>query len=472
MNRLAGTARSTTNALTNREASSRQHSRALLTAAVTIGVGLAATPALAQETAGSDLGGIAPGIPEGSIATSLPGSIADPGGVRSRLHKSGIQFGLNYIGEVLGNPSGGIKQSTHYDGLLEAYVEVDMEKMIGWKGLSFFANGYWIHGSSITSANIGSLMPVSFIEALPATRLFEMYFDQKLLNDKVSIRFGQLAADAEFLLSEGAGAFINGTWGWPSITAEDLPNGGPAYPIATPGVRLGIYPTENTALLVALYNGDPAPPCAADDAQICNEHGLNFGIHGPPLLFVEGAYSYNKGPGQLPGTVKVGGWNHFGNFETLRAPTHIVDGDYGIYGIIDQMIYRLPGEGDPKGISVFGRVIGAPSNRNLVDLYWEAGMTFTGMVASRPDDILGIGYAYTGISDDEQARQRQEGETIISDYESVLEISYTAQIVPGWTIQPDFQYFWNPGGKVADPNDPNKPIPNAAVLGLRTTVNY
>ena len=36
----------------------------------------------------------------------------------------------------------------------------------------------------------------------------------------------------------------------------------------------------------------------------------------------------------------------------------------------------------------------------------------------------------------------------------MLEVSYTAQIVPGFYLQPDFQYFWNPGGHVADPNDP------------------
>ena len=50
------------------------------------------------------------------------------------------------------------------------------------------------------------------------------------------MKVGQLAADAEFVISEGGGYFLNGTWGWPSITAADLPSGGPAYPLATPGV--------------------------------------------------------------------------------------------------------------------------------------------------------------------------------------------------------------------------------------------
>jgi porin len=420
-------------------------------------------PAIAQE-AGEEVEGGIPGIPEGSIASSLPRHLADPGGARSRLANHGITFGLNYIGEVWGNPSGGIKQSTHYIGLLEGVVEVDMEKAIGWHGLSFFTNLYWIHGSSITASNIGSLMPVSFIEALPATRVFEFYLDQKLFDDKVSIRFGQLAADAEFLVSEGGGLFINGTWGWPSIAAEDLPGGGPAYPLATPGVRLGLYPTENTALLVALYNGDPAPPCAADDPQICNKHGFEWEFTNKPLLFAELQHSYHQGAGQLPGTIKIGGWNHFGNFETLREPVGIIDGDYGLYAIIDQMIYRLPGEGDPKGVSIFGTIAGAPSNRNLVDFYFDVGLTFSGMISHRPNDTFGIALGYTGISDDAVTQLRADGEPATSDYEAVLELVYNAEIVPGLIVSPDFQYFWNPGA--------TEPIPDAAVFGLRTVISY
>ena len=84
-------------------------------------------------------------------------------------------------------------------------------------------------------------------------------------------------------------------------------------------------------------------------------------------------------------------------------------------------------------------------------MYWEAGFTATGLIASRPDDVLGIGYAHAGISDDASAQQVANNESVILDYEGLLEVSYTAQIVPGFTIQPDFQYFWNPGGHAADP---------------------
>jgi porin len=425
--------------------------------------------AFADEPARAD--GAPTGIPDPSIATSLPPELADPGGVRAALARRGITFGVNYIGEVFGTASGGFNQGTYYDGRLEVAVSGDLEKMLGWKGLSFFANGYQIHGQSITAQDLGALMPVSFIEATPATRLFELWLEQKLLGDTLSIRFGQLAADSEFILSDGGGAFINGTWGWPSITAANLPQGGPAYPLATPGVRVAFTPNDQLTLMAAVYNGRPAGDCPdEEDPQVCNDHGLDFPVDDPVLLMFEGGYKYSLGG--LPGTVKLGGWHQEGDFPLLLDDS-LEEDSYGLYGILDQMIYKVA---EGKGISFFGRVIGAPEDRSFVDMYWEAGLTFTGMLASRPDDVLGIGFAHTGVSGDASARQVKDDPTqeVILDYEALLEVSYTAQIVPGFSIQPDFQYFWNPGGNVAvDPEDPASPaVKDAAVFGVRSTINY
>ncbi len=203
-----------------------------------------------------------PGLPESSIASSLPRELADPGGIRSALGREGITFHVNYIGEGLGNPTGGVKQGAFYDGRLELALEADLEKTIGWPGLSFFVNVYQIHGFSLSANNLGVLMPVSFIEALPDTRLFELWLDQKLFDGKLSIRFGQLAADSEFIISQGAQAFLNGSRGWPSIAGINLPDGGPAYPIAAPGVRVLFAPDDRFSLRAGLYTGDPADDCA------------------------------------------------------------------------------------------------------------------------------------------------------------------------------------------------------------------
>jgi porin len=45
------------------------------------------------------------------------------------------------------------------------------------------------------------------------------------------------------------------------------------------------------------------------------------------------------------------------------------------------------------------------------------------------------------------------------------------QLKSGWTLQPDFQYFWQPGANVPDESG-NGTVENAAVFGARTTLNF
>ena len=400
---------------------------------------------------------------------------ADVGGTRAALARADVGVGGAYYAEPFYN-WGGFDEGGEYQGVLVLYVNADMHKLGLWKGLCFHTNGLQIHGNSITAANIGSLMPVTSLEATDATRLSELWFEQTIIKDKLSVRIGQLAADEEFILSDGGGFFINGTWGWPSITAADLPSGGPAYPLATPGVRVAINPNDKMGLMVGVYNGDPAPPCASDDPQVCNPHGLDFELDDDPLLMVEGVYRYNR-EGRLPGAVKVGGWNHFGTFEDQRfdsggaliavtgEPGKPLDNDWGLYGIIDQLIWRVPGSEDPQGVGIFARVIGAPEDRNLINFYFDGGFTFTGMIKNRPNDAFAIGFAYTNISNQVTAFDVDFGEPVARNYEALIEICYTFQVNPGWSIQPDFQYIFQPGGNVAGVKD-------AAVVGARTSISF
>jgi porin len=408
------------------------------------------------------------GIPEDAAFN------VDVGGTRAALARAGIGIGGAYYAEPFYN-WGGFDQGGEYQGVLELYVNADMSKLGFWKGLCFHTNGYQIHGNSITGANIGGLMPVTSFEALDATRLFELWLEQSLFNEQDSVRVGQLAADEEFILSEGGGYFLNGTWGWPSIAAEDLPGGGPAYPLATPGVRVAVTPNDRTVLLVGVYNGDPAPKCRSDDPQRCNPHGVDFELDDPPLLMIEGGYTYN--PDGLRGIVKIGGWNHFGEFEHQRVDAggnliavtgnagRPLDHDWGIYGIIDQLVWRVPGSEEPQGIGVFARVIGAPQDRNLIDFYFDGGVTFTGMFRNRPNDALAIGFAYTNISDTVSAFDVDFGEAVIRNYEALIEVCYTFEVKPGWYVQPDFQYIFQPGGNVAGQKD-------AAVVGARSSIAF
>ena len=53
-----------------------------------------------------------------------------------------------------------------------------------------------------------------------------------------------------------------------------------------------------------------------------------------------------------------------------------------------------------------------------------------------------------------------------------IELSYQAQIKPGWTMQPLFQYIVHPGGHVPDPISPSLAIKSGALVGVRSTVAF
>jgi porin len=413
------------------------------------------------------------GIPSGVIAP------IDVGHLRKSLADAGFTVGGFYLGETFAN-TGGIDQGATYDGVLWTYLLGDLHKAGLWKGVCFYTDAYQIHGRSITADDIGSLATVSNYEALPSTRLSELWLEQHMFNDHLTVRVGQLTADTEFLLSSGASNFLDSTWGWPPLTTSDLPGEGPQYPLATPGVRIAVKPNDKLSLMLGVYNGDPAGAHCTGNPQVCDDDGLDFRLDSPPLVIAEGSYKYNQDD-HLPGTIKIGAWNQFGTFHNQPgsgSPTIAktvgsvpVEITWAIYAIFDQLVWRMPDTKDPKGVGLFGRIIGSPRDQNLVDFYADGGVTFSGMIPHRADDILAIGFAYTGISDDVHGLGAGSGPSRASSFEALFEVCYTAQFKTGWTLQPDFQYIWQPDGGAPDPSGKGT-IPNAAVWGVRTTIKF
>src|ERR1043165_1868887 len=276
-----------------------------------LGCALSAGAALADEEKWKD------GVPPSSIATSLPQN-GDPGGMRKWLSERGLTYSFVLTSEVLADVAGGMRTGAVFQGKLETIVKADLEKMFGLRGLSFFANSFQIHNTGgIRRDYVGSFNTISNIEALPTTRLSELWLEQKFFNDTFSIRFGQLAADAEFFISDYS-VFLM-TSDWPSITAQNLPSGGPAYPLSTPGIRLKFEPNKQLTFLAVLFNGDPSGP-GPEDPQSKTRSGLTFRLQAPPLLMGETQYRYNqeKTDTGLAGFWRVGFWPHFGDFDSHR----------------------------------------------------------------------------------------------------------------------------------------------------------
>lgn len=427
-----------------------------------------------------------------SITTLIPAL----GDLKKGLLDLGVNFQLSYIQDTFGNATGGIKQGATYGSALYMAVDADLAKLAGLPGAAFRVNAYQIQGRNLSEENIFNYSTISGFAALPTARLFELWAEQKLFGDMASVRFGQLTADNEFFVSEFSNSlFVNVTFGWPNLFIQDLPGGGgPNYPLATPGVRLKVSPNEQIALLAAIYNGDPAGTGFTGLDQIKDPSGTNFRLRDPPFVIAEAQYRYNqeKDSRGLAGTIKFGGWYHFGPFNdqhfgidgrSLADPFSngralIHPGDFGLYGVINQMLWHLPGEGPKKGVGGFARIAASPSDRNLMNLYAEAGLTFMGVWKERPYDTFGCAAVFSQLSPSISAFDRDAaffaGQALpVRTYELALELAYQAQIGPSWIVEPDFQYIFRPGGGVLDPVHPAiGKIPDAAVLGARTSISF
>ncbi len=406
----------------------------------------------------------------------------DPAGIRRWLASHGIEYSFIYTNDVLSNLRGGLQRGTIDQGKLEGTLTIDWEKLAGIKGLSFYANSFQIHNTGRMRRDyVGGINTIAAIEAIPTTRLSELWMEQKFWNGTASVRLGQLVADVEFFYSEIGSLFLENDW--PTITAVNLPSGGAAYPLSTPGVRLKFDPNKYASFLLAVFNGDPAGPGLPGEEQVRNLHGTNFRLKDPAFFIGEAQFMANqdKNDTGLASKLKIGAWGHLGEFEDHRYAndgTLLADPagsgvparrrrNSGVYAVVEQQFYRPTGGDALSGVSMFTRISASPSDRNLVDFFVDGGVVVAGLVPGRPHDRFGASYMYSRFSNSTRAydldnRLLNGAEDPIRLYEAGVELTYQAQVMTGWTLQPMFTYVWRPSGV----------LPNAAVVGGRSIWKY
>ncbi len=426
------------------------------------------------------VGVISPNTPEALTPEGLTGgprsiflrgeALGDPDGLRTDLLTSlGIAITPAYVGEVMGNPTGGIKQGITYDGLFNVPLDIDVDRLT--RGLTsdliFHVNAEWLQGQGLSVRHTGDFSNTSNIAGYNTVRLQEMWFQQQFWDKRGSLRFGVLAADAEFFTTSNGTLFLNGTFGAFTLVGANLPDPN-IYPVAAPGVRFAIQPTSKFSFQAGIYGGD------SGGSQDQNNHGTNFNLRSRDgaLIFSEVAYYLNQSPNDrgLTGTYKLGAFVHTGSqaFQTFDSQTRVALGtgnpedrstNYGLYGVVDQDLYKARG----RTISGFLRVGGAPTDVNFVSFYVDGGINFTGFVPGRRRDVAGVAVAHSSISDEYSRNSRAQGGTGFSS-ETVLETTYRVTLAPWWSVQPDLQYIFNPSGASGSHD--------ALVLGMRTAVTF
>jgi len=408
--------------------------------------------------------------------------LGDVGGIRTALSRYGVSLGLQSTDEVFGNPNGGRARGVASDGQNSFSLGMDLEKAIGLKGGTFNISSLQNVGHGISASNIDNLNLVSNVEAIRSAWLYELWYQQSFLGGGVDVRLGQIAADQEFMLTNYGGWFVNAAFGWPTLPALDLPSGGPSLPLATPGMRLRAKPSDAVTLLLAAFNGNPAGP-GLNNPQVRDASGTLFRLNDGVFTIAEAQYAINsgkdaKGP---PIILKVGAWYHHRGATSGLSATNGLTGissavagssiareDWSAYAVADVML--LPGSGGKGGLAAFARVAAAPANRSEASSEFAGGLVYIGPFGRDGDQV---GFAVSSV----RLGQAVGGGALTSRYrfhgsETVLELSYQAQVLPWLQVQPDAQYILTPSGGIPDLNRPSQRVGSAAVLGLRTIATF
>ncbi len=428
--------------------------------------------------------------------------LGDLGGVRTALGNAGITIGLQDINEVWGNVSGGIQRGADYDGVTLMSVGLDTQRAFGWEGGTINVSAWNIRGRSISSDNLLNLQTVSGILAAPTTRLWEVWYQQSFLDGRFDVKLGQQSLDQEFITSQYSGLFINTVMGWPMVPSADLYAGGPAYPLSSLGVRLrGQLGGGFTALGGVFQDNPPGGPFDADSQLLGSTRwGGNFNLRTGALFIAELQYALNQ-PGNgdmdygnhtagLPGTYKLGVWVDTAPFPSQRFDNtglsladpnttgvpQMLRNNFSIYGVVDQMVWR-PADDSPRSVGVFARLMGAPGDRNLINFSVNAGFVLKAPLPDRDDDSLGIGFGVAKVSPsagglDADTAFFSGSPFPVRGSETFIEVTYQIQATGWWQLQPDFQYVFNPGGGIQNPNNPTQRVGNEAIFGLRSIVTF
>ncbi|MCK6472888.1 MAG: carbohydrate porin [Planctomycetes bacterium] len=380
-------------------------------------------------------------------------------GGRRWLSDRGADLALVYTGELMSNTRGGANTNgaTEYLGSVELTAELNVEKMGGWNGGTFFFYYQHLHGHGVTADHAGAFQAITYLEADPNRydRLMEYWFRQSFFDDKLAFKAGKMDGNADFAATENGGYFLQSSAGFfPSLAF-------PSYPDNGLGFALFGKPAEWLTLQAGIFDAAPNSDSISGGPAMLSRDGGHVG------LFEAQVHTARWVPG-LPGTYRFGAWYSTGGADEVPFFPEPQPGDppppalkrfssnNGLYATFDQMLFKETEDG-AQGLSAFFQFAWAPDGRNEVSRYFGGGLVYNGLFPGRDEDVLGV---FTCHADFAQRLKRAEDRT----HETVIEVVYNAQVNAFLLLQPNYQFVRHPNGEQG--------ARDAHVAGLRWALSF
>ncbi len=366
--------------------------------------------------------------------------------VRQLMKHIGITPTASYVSALQTNVSGGPDQIWSYAGQLSFAVSADFGELLKLHGLSVYIGTSWGTGSNL-GASLDSPILTSGLYA-PSFYLGEMYLQQKLARDKVTVLAGRLAAANAFAALPVFTNYVNyGINPNPfSFGENDVTFFGP--PTGTEwGAQASYTPTPSIQLAVGAFNTNVNSANGED-------HGADFTLQeGNKGVLAVGEIDYLRNQRSTstgkPGEIAAGFLHSNNSFPSLLIPLDHSDGYSGEYLMGQQMVFRPDGPGTSRGATLWAAW--AHNSKEIVSpvpQFWGAGISYEALIPARKNDVLSA-----GIIRAESSKYAPSQHT-----EDLLELNYQWTHSRYLTITPHMQYLWQ---------QETHPSRNAAVLGIQ-----
>lgn len=379
---------------------------------------------------------------------------------KERLQDSGVMVDLNLTTIYQQNTRGGLsthRQQGRCSGSVDIEMTADLQRWFGIDSAHLYAHteSSWpTHDYNQTA--VGSLWGINGdFAGRQQFSLIELWYQQSFFENTVHLRAGKLDITGGFEhhncpISFDCNAYAND---------ENTQFLNPAL-VNNPTIPFPDYG------LGAIVLFSPIPIWyisfgAADTQADRRETGFKTAFHNRAdfIYLTETGLlpSFSSATGDLQGAYRLGMW-YDPQPMALTENSNTYRDNAGWYISADQLLAKETFDPeDTQGLGLFARYGYAPSRAYPVSHFVSAGLQYQGLLETRDDDTLGIGWARGYTSD-------KPNGAFSNDHESVLEIYYNMSLNPNAHLTPAIQYIQNPGadGQTRD----------ALVLAVRLTAQF
>ncbi len=390
----------------------------------------------------------------------------------------GVLPRMRYVQSFAANPVGGITQGTDTSGVVLFGADVDLNKTVQLPGAQLHVTFAQFYGHELATDHIGTRTKVqSFYYPKKQFELAELTYEQRLLDGRVDLLVGRANATGEFARS---------TYGCRFQNVADCPfeltqavAGFPGFPYVNWGGRVSYSPTPDTYVKAGAFE--------TNSARNTNS-GFDWGLNHSTGFVVpfEAGYGTDFTNDAYPRHAKVGGWYNSAPytdpFQNTAGRSRVQfggrarsysGGRRGLYALGDQVVYRYDRD-TTRSVAVFGTVAGPFDGEGLFAFQGVAGAIWSGPIASRPGDQIGLLGTYIRLSNKEDGflnalLRKAHSPTFVSRNQFVFEANYNYRVVEGVFLAGSLQYLVNPD-QISKQSATRAPR-DALVVGLKLALN-